>query len=146
MVTYTDRIDDIQADDLQGFFEGWPAHPSPSDHLRMLRNSEYVVVAREGRRVVGFVTAISDQVLCAYIPFLEVLPDYRGQGVGKELVRLMLLKLQDYYMIDLTCDAALRSFYISQGMTAMTAMSKRNYQNQAGKPSEEPARDDQPKE
>ena len=31
-------------------------------------------------RVVGFVTAISDGVLSAYIPLLEVLPEYQGAG------------------------------------------------------------------
>jgi hypothetical protein len=32
--------------------------------------------------VVGFITAISDGVLTAYVPFLEVLPAHRRQGVA----------------------------------------------------------------
>src|SRR5690606_30768373 len=104
----------------------------PETHLRLLQGSDHVVLAKEDNQVVGFVTAITDGVLSAYIPFLEVLPDYRGQGVGKELVHLMLLKLQDYYMVDLTCDPALRNFYVEQGMTALTAMAKRNRDKQTG--------------
>jgi hypothetical protein len=29
-------------------------------------------------RVIGFITAVTDKVLSAYIPLLEVLPAYRG--------------------------------------------------------------------
>lgn len=134
MVTYADHTEGIAAVQLQGFFEGWPEHPSPETHLKILKQSSHIVIAKDGDRVVGFITAISDNVLCAYVPLLEVLPEYRGQGVGKELVRLMLLKLGDLYMIDLTCDSELRPFYLSLGMSAMTAMCKRNYQNQSGKP------------
>ncbi|MDI9641120.1 GNAT family N-acetyltransferase [Kamptonema cortianum] len=135
MVRYTDKIDGLEASQLAGFFDGWPVQPSPEMHLRMLRGSDYVVLALDGDQVVGFVTAITDGVLSAYIPFLEVLPDYRRQGIGKELIRLILMKLEDYYMIDLTCDPELRSFYVSMGMSAHTAMCLRRKENQAGKTS-----------
>lgn len=134
MVTYTDLAEGIRSEHLEGFFEGWPNPPSPETHLRILQGSSEVVIAKDGDQVVGFVTAVTDGVLCANIPLLEVLPGYRSQGIGKELVRLMLLKLSDYYMVDLTCDAALRPFYLSMGMTALTAMVKRNVENQAGRP------------
>lgn len=133
MVTYTDRADGIEPQNLQGFFEGWQNPPSPETHLRILHGSSDVLIAKDGDQVIGFITAITDGVLCASIPLLEVLPEYRHQGVGKELVRLMLLKLQDYYMIDLTCDSALRPFYLSLGMSALTSMVKRNVANQCGR-------------
>lgn len=133
MVTYSDRLDGITANDLHGFFEGWPNPPSPETHLRILQGSSDIIVAKENNQVVGFITAITDGTLCANIPLLEVLPSHRSQGVGKELVRLMLLKLDDYYMIDLTCDSALRQFYLSLGMTALTAMVKRNVEKQSGR-------------
>lgn len=133
MVSYTDRLDGVSPEDLTGFFEGWPDPPTPETHLRLLQNSSEVILARDSARVVGFITANTDQVLSAYIPFLEVVKPYRGQGIGKELVRLMLLKLEGYYMVDLTCDPALRSFYMSLGMTALTAMSKRDLAAQSGR-------------
>lgn len=134
MVTYSDRITGIRAEQLKGFFEGWPNPPTPETHLRILNGSSEVIIAREGEAIVGFITAITDDVLCAYIPLLEVRASHRSQGIGKELVRLMLLKLRDYYMIDLTCDSALRPFYVSQGMSALTAMSIRNRSRQSGRP------------
>ena len=43
-------------------------------------------------QIVGFITAISDGVLSAYIPFLEVFPAYKSKGNGKELNNGMLIR------------------------------------------------------
>ena len=80
----------------------------------------------------GFITAISDSVLCAYIPLLEVLPDYQGRGIGQELTQRMLAKLDHLYMVDLLCDANLQPFYARLGMRAASGMLRRNYARQAG--------------
>ncbi|MDX6481690.1 MAG: hypothetical protein QOG85_2200 [Gaiellaceae bacterium] len=116
MVDYTSSCDDVRSEDLRGFFVGWAATPTAEQHLAILRGSDHVVLARDGEQVVGFVTAISDGVVSAFIPLLEVLPDYQGQGVGSELMRRMLAKLEQLYMVDLCCDAALEPFYTRFGM------------------------------
>ena len=87
----------------------------------------------EADQVVGFVTAISDGVLSAYIPFLEVLPSHRGRGIGQELVRRVLSQLQDIYSISLHCDPDLESFYERLGMQALGGMAIRNYVSQSGR-------------
>jgi GNAT superfamily N-acetyltransferase len=87
----------------------------------------------EQNKVVGFINAISDQILSTYIPLLEVLPNYQKRGIGKELVKRMIEKLEDYYMIDLCCDERLAKFYGKFGMKRMLAMTVRNFQNQFGK-------------
>ena len=89
-------------------------------------------------KVIGFVTAISDRVLSAYIPFLEVLPEYRGKGIGSELVRRMLERLSSLYMVDLLCDAELQPFYAALGMHPATGMMVRNYERQSGQALSEP--------
>jgi hypothetical protein len=45
-----------------------------------LQGSDVIGLAREAEsgRIVGFVTAVGDGVLSAFIPLLEVVPDYRG--------------------------------------------------------------------
>ena len=111
MIEYTEALDGVEPDDVGGFFEGWPAAPSPERHLALLRGSSHVVLARDGSRVIGFVTAISDGVVSAYVPLLEVLPEYRGRGVGSELVRRLLVRLESLYMVDLCCGAELEPFY-----------------------------------
>ena len=101
MIEYAGELTGVEPQHLDGFFVGWPSPPSPERHLEVLRRSSHVVVARDGERVVGFVTAISDGVLSAFIPLLEVLPEYQGRGIGTELVRRLLARLDGLYMVDL---------------------------------------------
>lgn len=83
-------------------------------------------------QIVGFITAISDDVLSAYIPLLEVLPEYKNKGIGKELVKRMLKELDKIYMIDLCCDEDLIPYYKKFGMIQGNAMLLRNYKMQSG--------------
>ena len=133
MITYTTSLDGISADHLRGgFFVGWPNPPKPETHLRVLQGSAYIVLARDGDPVVGYITAITDGVLAAYIPHLEVLPAYKGQGIGTQLMRRMFDQLAHIYMIDLICDPDVQPFYDRVGMTRYTGMIKRNYDRQSG--------------
>ena len=137
VVEYTDSLDGIGPDGLRGgFFEGWSNAPSPETHLRLLENSDaFVLAVGEPGAVVGFVTAITDGILCAHVPLLEVLPAYRGRGIGRELVRRVLSEFDDLYMLDLLCDPELQPFYASLGMSPATGMMVRGYTNQAGRES-----------
>lgn len=136
MISYTDSIVGVRAEQLQGFFVGWPNPPTPETHLRILEGSDAVMLARDetSGAVVGFITAISDGVLCAYIPHLEVLPEYQGRGIGSELLRRMLERLRTLYMIDLLCDPDVQPFYERLGMRRATGMLIRNYDRQSGSP------------
>jgi GNAT superfamily N-acetyltransferase len=135
MIDYADNLDNISPLMLKGFFVDWCKRPSSEKLYDMLMNSEYKIVAldTETNKVAGFINAISDHILSAYIPLLEVLPVYRKQGIGKELLRRMIDKLRDYYMIDICCDERLVKFYGKFGMKRMQAMSIRNFKNQSGK-------------
>jgi ribosomal protein S18 acetylase RimI-like enzyme len=134
MITFADSLEGISASELRGFFVGWPNPPTPDTHLKLLRSSYRVVLAidEQTNQVVGFITAISDGVLSAYIPFLEVLPSYQGQGIGQELARRMIEKLSGVYMVDLICDAELQAFYARIGMRPANGMMLRNYERQSG--------------
>ena len=134
MINYTDSPEGIGPDDLKGFFVGWPNPPSPDKHLEILIKSNAIVLAIDETtgQVVGFINAISDGVLSAYIPLLEVLPEYQKQGIGTELVRRMLSKLSGLYMVDLLCDKELQPYYERFGMKPITAMMIRNFDRQSG--------------
>ena len=95
MIRYLHTADNLSSKQLKGFFEGWADSPSSETHLKLLKSSDEIVLAidAENDKVVGFITAITDHVMSAYIPFLEVLPDYRQRGIGRELVRQLLKKL-----------------------------------------------------
>lgn len=134
MIVYSHSLDDVTPEKLSGFFVGWPSKPSPRTHLELLRNSHEAVLALDDStgRVVGFISAISDDVLSAYIPLLEVLPDYQGRGIGRELVRRMLTRLERFYMVDLMCDPQLQPFYRKLGMTQAVGMVIRNFDRKSG--------------
>ncbi|HEX4187291.1 MAG TPA: GNAT family N-acetyltransferase [Solirubrobacteraceae bacterium] len=54
---------------------------------RAIRGSARVVGLYAGSRQVGFARAVSDGATVAYLADVYVLPDYRGRGLGLELVR-----------------------------------------------------------
>lgn len=134
LMIYTSSLKGISSEMLNGFFADWPNPPSPETHLKLLENSFKVVLAidEKAEQAAGFITAISDNVLSAYIPLLEVLPEYQHQGIGKELLNRMLKELDGLYMIDLLCDDSHAPFYEKAGMTRAGGMVFRNYERQSG--------------
>ena len=135
-ISYRDTHDGIVPAQLAGFFVDWPAPPTPETHLRILAGSDYVVLALDeaAGAVVGFVTAVTDGVLAAYIPLLEVLPAYQGRGVGTELTTRILARLGHLYMVDLLCDPDVQPFYARLGMHPAAGMHVRRYDRQPGAP------------
>jgi ribosomal protein S18 acetylase RimI-like enzyme len=132
-IQYSSDLSRAEPGLLRGFFEGWPNPPSPETHLEVLRGSSHVVLAMDAGEIVGFVNAISDGVLSAYLPLLEVRPAYRGRGIGSELVRRILEQLEDLYMVDLSCDPELAPFYQRFGLVSGHAMLRRDYSVQSGR-------------
>lgn len=135
MITYRKSVDGITSGQLEGgFFDGWPNPPSAATHLEILRNSDHVALAFDDstETVVGFATALSDGVLMAFIPLLEVLEGYRGRGIGSDLARHVLNSIGGLYAIDLMCDADMEGFYRHLGLKPSFGMSMRNYEAQSG--------------
>lgn len=129
MIEYLEDPASLTADRLRGgFFEGWPVPPGPELHLAHLQGAEAAIVAVDTGTgdVVGFVSAIGDGVLTAFVPLLEVLPGWRGKGIGEELMRRVLARLPGRYSIDLVCEAALAPFYERLGGLPGTAILWRN--------------------
>jgi GNAT superfamily N-acetyltransferase len=126
-IEYTTSLDGVEPEHLDGFFDGWPSPPSPARHVEILRGSYRVLLAREAGspQVIGFANAISDGILYAFIPLLEVLPSHRGRGIGSELVTRLLDELKDFYAVDLMCDPDLQPFYDRFGMHRATGMTIR---------------------
>lgn len=119
----------------EGFFKDWPNPPNQEKHKRILEKSykSLIAVDEKSNKIIGFINAVSDGILSAYIPLLEVLPEYQKQSIGSELVRRMLEELNDFYMVDLCCDEGLQSFYKKLGMIKSQGMICRNYKYQCGR-------------
>jgi len=63
--------------------------------------------------VVGFVCGMTDQVLILYIWDLEVMPDYKEQGVEDELLAHLLDRYSDLYQINANPDSAIQAYFKS---------------------------------
>ncbi len=137
-ITYSTKKEDIDNLEIKGFFEGWGEKPSEEVLRASIKNANHVVLAinTDKDKLVGYITALTDGVLSAYIPFLEVKKSYRKQNIGTTLVKKMVEQLNHLYMIDLVCDKELADFYCKAGFKSWHAMIKRNYANQSGAMSE----------
>lgn len=60
---------------------------------RAIEGSSVVVTAWDGEKLVGFARSITDFAWCAYLSQLAVLPEYQGNGIGKDLIKLTSEKL-----------------------------------------------------
>ena len=132
-IFYTDDIEDITPSYLEGFFEGWQNHPDKKKHYKILKNSYKIWLALHNCRCVGFVNALSDGIFYAYIPLIEVLSDYREQGIGATLLNKMKSSLCHMYAIDIVCDDELVPYYKNHDFKHVNGMVIRNYQNQTAK-------------
>ncbi len=124
LLTEVQRIPDVNH-----FFIGWPNRPSQAQFEQLLRNADLVTLAVDNatQTVIGFATAITDHVLSAYIPLIEVHPDYQDMSVGTAMINNLLQRLSSLYMIDLVCDESLVPYYTRFGMKRGIAMSIRRY-------------------
>jgi Acetyltransferase (GNAT) family. len=132
-VLYSRDLSNIPISDF--FFDGWPNPPSNESHRRILEESYKAIVCIDDSipEIVGFINSVSDGILSAYIPLLEVIPSYQGRGIGKELVSRLKAELDNLYMIDLLCDANLVPFYEKLDMIPSQGMILRNYEFQNAK-------------
>ena len=122
MITYTSDISKLTHQALQGFFVGWAKPLTPEQHHNHLSKCFCFVAALDSDKVVGFISALSDGTGCAFIPLIEVLPEYQKQGIGTSLMQKMLDILKDISAIDLMCDENVQGFYERFGMKKLSGM------------------------
>lgn len=128
-VKFTTSKEAVDLLKIDGFFEGWDSRPSEEAFRKLLHNSSHVCLATSGDVLVGFATAHDDGVLSAYIPLLEVRPEWRGRGIGTQLMQRLLAELDGFYMIDITCDDVVMPFYERFNFARSNAMVQRRYSN-----------------
>lgn len=99
--------------------EWWTQGRDRAGIERMLAGSDAVVtaVARESGALVGFARALSDGVYRSTIFDLIVAPEWRGIGLGRELVERILAApaLRGCRRTDLVCKDDMGGFYEQLG-------------------------------
>lgn len=93
----------------------WSSANKPNELYNALINSETLVTAWEGKKLVGLGNAISDGFLTVYYPHLLVLPEYQGKGIGKLIMDKMQEKYKHFHMQMLTADGRSVDFYKKNG-------------------------------
>ena len=88
-----DSRDRIDLDEIHRYLseESYWAYGRPRDvQERLVREAVRVVGLYDGDRQIGFCRAASDGVSFVYLADVYVLEEYRGRGLGEELVREMV--------------------------------------------------------
>jgi GNAT superfamily N-acetyltransferase len=84
------RIDVEAVHDFVSNHSYWAPGRAREEQERLVREAQRVVgVYHEGRQI-GFARAVSDGASVTYLADVYVLPEYRGRGLGVELIREMV--------------------------------------------------------
>lgn len=93
-----------------------------------IQNSSFVYSAWVDHQLVGLVRTVSDNHTICYIQDLLVLKDFRGQGIGKNLINKVLETYKHVRQIILTTDLhGPSAFYERLGFKAMQDQSCKSY-------------------
>lgn len=93
----------------------WSSAEKPDLLYKGLLNSETLITAWEGKKLIGLGNAISDGYLTVYYPHLLILPEYQGNGIGKMICDKMQEKYSHFHMQMLTADGKSIDFYKKNG-------------------------------
>jgi GNAT superfamily N-acetyltransferase len=111
-IEYSDRRD-LPVESLLALYRAnvWSSAEKPELLQKALRASHSVLTAWEGGKLVGLGNAISDGYLVVYYPHLLVLPEYQGRGIGRELMRRLMIVYQGFHQHVLIADGRAVDFY-----------------------------------
>ena len=129
-VAYTSDPSKITLDQIGAFHQDWARRVSREELIQLWRGSEWVILAMANEKVIGYLAVIGDGTLFAFVSSTEVLPEFRGLGIGSEMFRRAQVRFRDRYAFDLICDRNLVPFYERMGMMEIPGMGRRNYQGQ----------------
>ncbi len=93
----------------------WSSAEKPEQLLDGLRNCHAVTTAWDGTTLVGLASTLSDGFLVVYYSHVLVLPEYRHQGVGRELMRRLMERYDGLHQQVLIADTKAQAFFRSLG-------------------------------
>ncbi|HVC87117.1 MAG TPA: GNAT family N-acetyltransferase [Gaiellaceae bacterium] len=84
------RIDRVEVHRFLSVESYWGTGRPRETQDRLIDEASRVVGLYDGDRQIGFCRAFTDGLAIAYLADVYVLADYRGRGLGEELVREMI--------------------------------------------------------
>ena len=119
--------DSVIPNELNCFFQDWKSPPSLEIKGKLLDGADLIITAREEGNLVGFLTAISDGVMHAFITLVEILEAHKRKGIGKNLMKLATSHFRGYYDIVLITDPDKGAFYKKFGFDEIYGMHIRDF-------------------
>lgn len=83
----------------------------PERMQKMLDNTNLLVTAWDGERLVGLSRTITDWVWCAYLADLAISPGYQRLGIGKQLIQLTKERVGEQSMLLLLSAPNAKEYY-----------------------------------
>ena len=110
----------MRPEQLEGLHVGWPDPPSPATFLASLCRMNAVALAVDAatKAVVGFACGMTDRTLFLYIWDHEVLPDYAGRGIEREMIRRLLERHGRVYQVNTILMPGKRALFEGLGFAA----------------------------
>jgi GNAT superfamily N-acetyltransferase len=93
--------------------------PRDDGAIAALLGAGPAVAAWDGEWLVGFVRALSDGHVVAYIEEAIVHPQYREHGLRTVLLTRLLAELAGVAVVNLCCDPSAAPFYATQGFAQL---------------------------
>ncbi len=120
MITYRTDLDHIDWSQFrEAMIEGeWHNERTAEQYRMAYENSQRVVNAYDGEKLVGTGRVLSDGVSNAYLVDLWTHPEYRRRGIGRQLVATLTEELAGQHVYLHTDDQ--RSFYEGCGFRLQT--------------------------
>ena len=101
---------------------GWnDEYQATSEQLvQAVANSQFVVAAYDGEQLVGFGRIVSDGILYAMIYDMIVDPAYHRQGIGTQILQMLVQWCDEAHIrdIQLFCARGKRAFYEKNGFVS----------------------------
>ena len=115
-IVYKDTHD-FSSEQLQELFLSveWSSGHYPDKLVTAMKNFETVFSAWDSDKLVGMICAMDDGIMTAYVHYLLVNPEYQGQKIGRELVRMVKEKYSDYLRIVVVVYDSELTFYENCG-------------------------------
>ena len=90
---------------------------APEELVKAVKNSQFMVAAYDGVRLVGFGRVLTDGVLHAMLYDMIVHPDYQGRGIGTNILGMLVKWCNDSHIrdIQLFCARGKSAFYGKSG-------------------------------
>lgn len=109
----------------------WESGDYPERLARAMRNSEHVITAWDGERLVGLVRALDDGETVAFVHYLLVDPCYQGCHIGDTLMKMLMQRLTGrLYVKVMPSDPESMGFYARYGFREYenySAMVRKNF-------------------